>query len=224
MRGSHRTALVLVVALGAASLGCRTTKVSLAEGPREYVPAQYPVVLDRWTRETEASIRDLDPSLKVTATFLSWDFEWSYVVRYADDYRLTVEQRRELLDHATRQTHEWHEFYVAIYGTHNRRWADIASAKTSAWIVRLIDDLGDETAPVAIDPIPRPGAIETTYFPYTNAFRQVFRIRFPRETVDHRQTIAPQAKWFGLKFAGAEGNQELQWELEAPLAQQRAQN
>jgi len=195
------------------SLGCATQRVSLAGGPREYVASDYPQVLKRWTRtESLVVLYDLDDKLTVTATFESYDFRWAYVVKYASDYRLTVEQRRELLAKALRDTEETHEFYVALYGT-NHRWTDLTKP-TSAWVVRLIDDLGNETAPRKIELIDRPGAIERRYFPYTTVWRQVFRVRFPRTTPDGRPTIAPNARWFGLRFAGAEGNQELRWELE----------
>ena len=84
---------------------------------------------------------------------------------------------------------------------------------TSAWIVRLIDDQGDETAPIKIELIAKPGALEKTYFPYTSVFRLAFRIHFPVEN-EGKPTIANDAKWFGLRFAGAEGNQEMRWDLE----------
>jgi hypothetical protein len=201
--------LALFAALAA---GCATQKVSLAPGPREYVASDYLQVLRRWTRSQDLIvISELDNLLTVTATFESWDFRWAYVVRYAQDYRLTVEQRRTLLDRTLAETEDAHQFYVALYGT-NRRWTDL-SRPNSAWIVRLIDDLGDETAPSTIELIAKPGALERTYFPYTSVWRQVFRIRFPKVTSEGTPTIAPDAKWFGLRFAGAEGYEELKWDL-----------
>ena len=194
---------------------CTTQKVSVAAGAREYVASDYSQVLKRWTRNASLiALSELDDKLTVTATFESYDFRWAYVVKYASDYRLTVEQRRELMQKALRESEESHDFYVALYGS-NRRWTDL-SKPNSAWIVRLIDDLGNETAPRKIDPIDKPGAIERRYFPYTTVWRQVFRIKFPRTTPDGRETIAQNARWFGLRFAGAEGNQELRWEVEAP--------
>jgi hypothetical protein len=195
--------------------GCAEPKVSLAKGPREYVPSDYQQVLKRWTRdESLVQLSELDDKLTVTATYESWDFRWSYVVRYAADYRLTVEQRRELLDRTLRETETDHEFYVALYGT-NWRWTDL-SRPTSAWTVRLIDDQGSETAPSKIEAIPKPGALEQRYFPYTTVWRRAFRIRFPRLTGDGRPTVAEGARWFGLRFAGAEGNEELRWEIAEP--------
>jgi len=194
---------------------CAEPKVSLATGPREYVPSDYSQVLKKWTREKSLIVfQELDAKLTVTATFESWDFRWAYVVRYAADYRLTVEQRRELLQHTMEQTADDYEFYVALYGT-SWRWTDL-SRPTSAWIVRLIDDEGSETAPSKIEAIPKPGAIERRYFPYTTVWRHAFRIRFPRNGIDGRPTIARTASWFGLRFAGAEGNEELRWEIETP--------
>jgi hypothetical protein len=190
--------------------GCADPKVSLGTGPREYVPSDYPLVLKRWTRsESLIQLSDLEDKLTVTATFESWDFRWAYVVRYAADYRLTVNQRRDLLERTLHETEDDHEFYVALYGS-NWRWTDI-SRPTSEWIVRLIDDQGNETAPSKIEAIVKPGPLERRYFPYTSVWRRAFRIRFPRASGDGRPTIAASARWFGMRFAGAEGNEELRW-------------
>jgi hypothetical protein len=92
------------------------------------------------------------------------------------------------------------------------RWSDLTRPQTS-WIVRLIDDEGNETAPTAIELISRPGPLEIRYFPYSTIWRHVFRIKFPTTTPDGRSTIGSSARWFGLRFAGAEGNEELHWEI-----------
>jgi hypothetical protein len=198
-------ALCLVVA-------CASTTVSLAGGTREYVAADYETVLRKWTRtEHLIAVSELDELLTVTATFESYDFRWAYVVRYAQDYRLTVDQRSKLLESALAETRGTHQFYVALYGGSNPRWIDL-SRPTTAWIVRLTDDLGNETAPEEIVHIRKPGPIERTYYPYTSVWRQAFRLRFPI-TAGGRPTISPQARWFGLRFAGAQGNQELHWDL-----------
>ncbi len=195
--------------------GCAEPKVWLGGGAREYVASDYPSVLKHWTREESLILfSDLENKLTVTATYESWDFRWAYVIRYAADYRLTIEQRRELLERTLRETEDTHEFYVALYGS-KWRWAEL-SRPTSAWIVRLIDDQGSETAPAKIEAIVKPGPIEYRYFPYTTVWRHVFRVRFPRQTNDGRPTIAANARWFGLRFAGAEGNEELHWDVGAP--------
>jgi hypothetical protein len=195
--------------------GCAEPRVSLATGPREYTESDYAQVLERWTRSKSlVQLSELDTVLTVTATFESWDFRWAYVVKYANDYRLTVEQRRTLLERTLAETRDGHLFYVSLYGT-KVRWTDLTRANSS-WIVRLIDEEGNETAPASIELVARPGPLEIRYFPYTTVWRNTFRIKFPTTTPDGRQTISPSARWFGLRFAGAEGNEELHWDLDAP--------
>ncbi|MET0594326.1 MAG: hypothetical protein ABW133_16610, partial [Polyangiaceae bacterium] len=174
-RGKKLLALnVFLAAASCLALACAAPQVSLAEDPREYVATDYEVVLRRWTRSEQLiALSELDDLLTVTATLESWDFRWAYVVRYAQDYRLSVEQRRVLLESSLNETRSHHEFFVALYGS-NRRWIDLTKP-TSAWIVRLVDDRGNETAPSEIETIRRPGAIERTYCPYTSPWRQAYR-------------------------------------------------
>lgn len=211
-----RRALALCLVAGALA-ACSQPKVPLAEGPREYAPTDYEIVLDRWTRSEElVTVTEMDNVLNVTATWESWDFRWAYVVRYADDYRLTVDQRRALLERSLAESRTSHTFYVALYAQRHK-WGDL-KADSPAWIVRLIDDQGSETAPTEIEAIKKPGAIERTYFPYTTPWRSAYRIRFPRARSDGRSTISPSARWIGLRFAGAQGNQALVWEIEGGSA------
>lgn len=211
---------ILAAALGAS--GCATQTVSLQEGPREYVATDYENVLRTWTRtEHLIALAELENFLTATATFESWDFRWAYVVRYVQDYRLTIDQRKKLLEKALEETRQRHQFFVAIYGG-ERKYNDLTKTD-SAWIVRLIDDTGNETAPEDIQSIGRPNALERTYYPYNTVWRLAFRIRFPRVMPDGRPTISPSAKWFGLRFAGAQGNSELIWQIESETEEKPAE-
>lgn len=206
--------------LGLLAIGCAETRVSMSGGPREYVPSDYSLVLNRWTRtEQLITLSELDDMLTATATFESWDFRWAYVVRYSSDYRLTVEQRRELLQRTLADTQVKYEFYVALYET-KWRWDDLTK-QNSAWTVRLIDEKGNETAPTKLELI-KPGPIEYRYFPYTSPHRHCFRIDFPRVSADGKPTIAEDAQWFGIRFAGAQGNEELRWSIESDSAKKTA--
>lgn len=217
---SHRTpfpkglgfgTLALITALLFAA--CGTPKVNLNEGPREYVSTDYEAVLRDWTRDAELIVMsELDNVLNVTATYESWDFRWAYVIRYASDYRLTIDQRKLLLERSLSESREYHQFYTALFAE-KHKWADL-TADNAAWIVRLIDEQGNETAPSEIIVIKRPGAIERTYFPYTTPWRSAFRLRFPTRKADGSPTISPKARWFGLRFAGAQGHEELTWEID----------
>lgn len=209
MKRSRLAALVLAVA---ALHACAPGTVTMAAGPREYVTGDYSSVLQRWTRsENLTSMSSLDNFLSVTATYESWDFRWAYTVRYAEDYRLTVDQQHSRLQASLAQTEKYHQFYVALYAQ-QLDWADL-SADDPAWIVRLIDSEGNETAPAEIEKIGKPGAIELTYFPYTTPWRTTHRIRFPIRTRDGRKTISDSAAWLGLRFAGAQGHQQLVWQI-----------
>ena len=212
----HLHGFVFVAALLLA--GCATQTVNITEGPREYVATDYENVLRTWTRtEQLVAFSELDNFLTATATYESWDFRWAYVVRYVQDYRLTIDQRKKLLESTLEETRLRHQFFVAIYGG-ERRYNDL-TRPDSAWIVRLIDDTGNETAPQEITAIKRPNALERNYFPYNTVFRQAFRIRFPRTSTDGRPTISAKARWFGLRFAGAQGNNELIWKIEDASAE-----
>jgi hypothetical protein len=203
----------LVVVAACALVGCTPPVVQMTPGPREYVASDYGSVLQRWTRsESLISMSALDNFLTATATYESWDFRWAFVVRYAEDYRLTVDQQHALLESSLAETEQYHQFYVALYAQ-RRPWSDL-TAENPAWIVRLIDDQGNETAPSEIKRIKKPGAIELTYFPYTSPWRATHRIRFPVLTLDGRRTISERARWLGLRFAGAQGNQQLLWAIE----------
>jgi len=204
--------IAFALALALTALGCREPQMSLGAGPRAYTPEDYPDVLKRWTRTQQLFVfSQLDEMLTATATYESWDFRWAYVVRYADDYRLTVEQRRVLLDKTLAEVKDSHRFYVAIYGSAPRRSLDLSKPE-SAWVVRLVDDRGNETAPAQIEPVRKPGPLEQTYFPYTTGFRYVFRLAFPIQ-VDGKPTVSESASWMGLRFAGPQGNEELRWVL-----------
>ncbi len=202
-----------MAALLGLAAGCATPRVTLNEGAREYVATDYPSVLKSWTRSKQfTSVNVMDNVLSVSATYESWDFRWAYVVRYAEDYRLTIDQRHSLLERSLAETHDGHQFYVALYAQRHK-WNDLTAAEP-AWIVRLVDDEGTETAPADIQVIKKPGAIELTYFPYTTPWRSAFRVTFPRVRADGTSTISPAARWFALRFAGAQGYEELIWELD----------
>jgi hypothetical protein len=192
--------------------GCPSRAVSLQEGPREYVALDYDAVLDHWTREESLVLYDeLERALTVTATFQGWDYRWAFVVRYANDYRLTVPQRQRMLAEALGATRKSHEFFVALYGS-GQKHNDLTK-KDSAWTVRLIDGTGNETPPAQIESVKRSSILERRYYPYNTVWRRGFRVRFPTKGADGRTTIASDAEWFGLRFAGPWGNTDLVWRL-----------
>ena len=136
------------------------------------------------------------------------------MIRFAKDYRLTVPQRQLRLKEKLAEISKNHEFFVALYGS-NQKYNDLTRTD-SAWIVRLIDSTGNETAPSQIERIKKPNTLQRRYYPYNTVWRRSFRIRFPRKNRKKQSTISPDAKWVGLRFAGAMGNTDLIWEITAP--------
>jgi hypothetical protein len=207
------SAAVLMLAVPA----CGSQKyVSLNEGPREYVKEDYDKILERWTRKDRLyTVQGVDDVLSVDATFESWDFRWAYVIRYAEDYRLTIDQRRDLLTQSLADARKTHQFYVALYGA--RFIEQDLTRPRPTWVARLLDDKGHITAPEEITPYRKPSALERTYFPYTTVWRSAFRLRFPAQTATG-PTLAPDAQAVTLRFSGPLGNLELTWK-KAPTAQ-----
>ena len=208
-----RTFLLILIVV--AAMGCAAPLVSLDEGTREYVATDYPNVFKLWTRTEDLVLfEELERALTVSATFETWDFRWAYVIRYAKDYRLTVPQRQQLLKERLSETRENHEFFVALYGANNKH--NDLTHEDSAWIVRLIDSTGNETAPTKIDKIKKPNTLERRYYPFNTVWRKAFRVRFSRRNKQGHLTVSPDAEWVGLRFAGAMGNTDLIWRLKFP--------
>lgn len=209
--------LTLLLAIALVAQACVTPPVSLRQGPRTYTAQSYEAVLERWTREGRGYTLSgfLDDQLMATATYESWDFRWAYVVRYASDFHLTTEERSRLLRTSLEASQREHEFYVTL-AMPNRRWGDLA-APTSAWRVVLVNDRNLAVLPSAIERVRQPGVIERTYFPYTNVWRQVFRIRFPTHSAEHgpdpAALIDARTRHFSLRFTGPVGQLDLTWTL-----------
>ena len=203
-----------LAALGALA-GCAHggPAVSLAEGPRSYNGSEYGQVMDRWTRSHSlVRLPTVDDRLTVTSTYEGWDFRWSYAMRYARDYRLSAAERQALLDASLLETQTAHRFQIALYGNLPPRMTDL-TRPNAAWVVRLIDDRGNETAPIRVEQVLRPTAIDKAYFPYLSVWRQIFRVDFPRKKADGSPTIATNARWFALQFSGAYGQAVVTWGL-----------
>ena len=204
--------LTAALVLGAA--GCVTPRVSLAEGPREYVATDYESVLRKWTRTEDLFAvsearklphRDGDVRNRGTSGGRTSSGTCRTTGSRSINERSCSNARSTR--HGSATSSSWRFTAASV------RYNDLTKPD-SAWIVRLIDDTGNETAPEEITAITKPNALERTYFPYITVHRQGFRIRFPRSTADGRPTISPQAKWFGIRFAGAQGNNELIWTIE----------
>ena len=194
-----RAWLLWFVLLAVAASGCRQHKISMQPGPRTFTPESYISIWDAWTREKESfSWKELAHEIHVSATFESWEFRWAYVVRYAYDYSLKPEARDEMLDASLASSRQEHRFFVTLSGMDFKE-SNLAG-KTSAWRVLM-------------ERVRRPTAVDRVYFPQVNPYRQTFRLTFPAVEGDGRKTIPDGAEFIVLRFTGARGRADLQWDL-----------
>jgi hypothetical protein len=69
----------------------------------------------------------MDNVLNVSSTYESWDFRWAYVVRYSEDYRLTIDQRHDLLERSLAETAASHLLRGAV--RRKFKWNDLTAAQ-----------------------------------------------------------------------------------------------
>lgn len=198
---------------------CGPGSVPLRESPRTYTASDYNSVYRRWTRNGDNfEFGRLTEILHVSATFESWEFRWAYVIRYAHDHSMTVDERQNVLEESLEDSRARHRFFVTA-STPRWREGDLTS-RQSDWRVLMIDSTGLQTEPVELTKVDRPAADLRAYFPQINRQRHTFRIAFPVRQPDGGTTIAASAEYVLLRFAGAAGIVDLRWDLDnggAPL-------
>jgi hypothetical protein len=198
--------------VGLVTVGCGSTPITLRPEPRSFTATDYENVYRAWTRDADQfEFGRLSDVLNVTATFQSWEFRWAYVVRYAEDYGMRTDDRSEMLRATLADAGEHHRFFVTLSGQRFRE-GDLTS-DDSAWRVILVDEDGAQTVPIEVEKVDRPDAATRTYFPSVSAFRHSFRIVFPAQRPDGSPTIPPGAKRVFLRFTGALGTVDLEWEF-----------
>jgi hypothetical protein len=202
----------LLAMAGLLASACKPPPISMEPGPRTFSPESYARVWEAWTRDKEEfSWKELAHEIFVSATFESWEFRWAYVVRYAHDYSLTPETRDEMLQASLASSRQEHRFFVTLSGMDFRE--SNLTGDTSAWRVLLIDPEGHQTAPMLVERVRRPTAVDRVYFPQVNPYRQTFRLTFPAVDTDGRRAIPDGAKFVVLRFTGARGRADLRWDL-----------
>ncbi len=194
---------------------CHSRPVSLKAVTKEYMSKQYERFFETWSREGQAyNLDTLENSLKVSATYLSWEMRQVYVARYAYDYGLDEKAKTEMLNKEREAFDKSNEFIVAATAS-ERKWAQF-SRSDSPWKIALLTSEGVEVLPEEIKSIHRPSPMMAAYFKYITIYRQVFRFYFPLE--EHETltpVLTPELTSFSLVFKGALGRVELKWRVES---------
>ncbi len=214
----RRLRSVAVAALGLLALAaCGGRALPIQPASRSFTADDYERIYGDWTRSSDEFAFDrLQDVLHVTATFESWEFRWAYVVRYAADYSLQTPERTRLLRSSLGDAQERHRFFVTMVG--NRYAQSDLTDERGAWRVLLVDESGRQVRPVEVSRLRSPGAAEEVYFPSISNQRQAFRIAFPTQHPDGSPVIASGARRVTLRFTGAQGSVDLQWDLDPRAA------
>jgi hypothetical protein len=215
-------ARLLALALTAVACGCHpgaTTYVDLSQTPRQYVPADYRRVYERWTRDALIT-KDYDTSLDVFATMKSYDFRWAYAVRYSAVYQLTTAEQEALLKTQLTELGASLDFHLSAAAT-RFEWIDFAKP-TSIWRITLLDEQGREVKPLEVKKLKLPmPELDAFYPPSTRtepvqAFYTPYLIRFPYKLPDGSPLVTPATRKLTLRITGVLGAAELTWALRPP--------
>lgn len=203
---------ILVVAL-VAFTGCSwkydVTLEKPAEAPTDH---DYFDTLSLWTRE-DRIIDGMDAKLHIFATYRSLEFRRTYVVEYANRYKLDEDSLEALLRTEASSSERFNEFIVSAY-TPMRTWNDFDS-EDSIWKLYLEYDGGKRLEPLEIEKLDSDSAIIEELFPYHGPWSMAYVVRFPRYGAEgDEQVPGPDTRLLKLVVAGVFGGCELEWEFD----------
>ncbi|MBW2277792.1 MAG: hypothetical protein JRF63_09890 [Deltaproteobacteria bacterium] len=190
--------------------GCGSPVVSIDEGQRDYEPADYAGIFERWSRDVHIiPVDGVENVLTATATHLSYEFRWAYVVREAHDFRLSSTERQALQEQQFGRLGEGHEFFVTAMSGVDR--ADRLEPEKGPWEIRLVDDQGRQAAPISIEELRKPTAAEIQYFDFDAVHRRACRVIFPLDADDGKPILSSSTRFYSLRFSSPLGQSEATW-------------
>ena len=195
-----------IVALGVA-IGCASAPppVRLVDDWPDR-PRGYDAVVVDWTRS--ALLRaDYQQVCEVVATLKSPEWRSARATQDADARGLVGEARAQRLAQARADATAGPYEIELLVTTWDRRENDLDRGARSVWRVALIDDQGQEIAPVEIVRDRRPAFIVRAEFPGLGEFATAYVARFPRTAALFRAG-ATQVR---LRLSSARGGLELRW-------------
>lgn len=199
----HFPGLLVFLVLGAAC-GSAPPKVRLTE---EW-PAKiggYEAVTGDWTRSTtlRGSYQEV---LDLSVTFKSPEWRAAHADREAEHRRLTGEAKDQLVAQAQAEMAGPYEVELLVT-TWDRRENDLDRGKRSVWHVVLVDDKGQEIAPLEIVRDKRPAFVVRAEFPAFGDFSIPYIARFPRTV----PLLGAGVRQVGLRMSSERGGVEVSW-------------
>lgn len=205
---SRRKRVSGVVLVGAVVLcACGSVTVDLSETERDFQPRDYRNVYERWTRGFRIlPVDGIENVLSATVTHLSFEFRWAYVVKKAQDLRLSPSERQRLNDEQFSRLALGHEFFISCMS--GIAGADNLDPDKGPWMIRLVDDRGRQVAPLEVTRARRPSAAEVRYFGFDSVQRRAWRLLFPLTADDGRPILHPEVRSYSLRFSSPHGQGE----------------
>lgn len=208
MNAAHRLErgmglLALLLALVGAT-GCATARVPLTnEWPSS--AGEYHAVTREWTRSASLS-QDYQLVISAEATLLSAPWRAAKIEREARLRGLGPAARQALL--ATEQERAQGPWEIELLvTTWDRKENDLHRGARASWRVALLDEQGNEIAPMEITRDRRPPHVVRAEFAHLGDFAQAYVVRFAKEV----PLLGPGVRRVRLRVTSARGAVELVW-------------
>jgi hypothetical protein len=165
----------------------------------------YDDVVADWTRKAQlhAAYQEV---CELVATFKSAEWRAAHAVHDADIRGLTGSAREQHLAQSRAELAGPYELEVMVT-TWDRRENDLDRGKKSVWRVVLIDEAGQEIAPLEIVKDRRPAYVVRAEFPALGEFATPYVARFPRSS----PLFGPSARQVRLRMSSTRGGVEVDW-------------
>jgi hypothetical protein len=197
-----RSVLLLAIAMCACSPA--VSGVRLTEDWPTQVRS-YDDVVTSWTRKAQLHA-NYQEVCELVATFKSAEWRAAHANHEADIRGLTGTTREQYLSQSRADAAGPYELEVMLT-TWDRRENDLDRGKKSVWRVVLIDESGQEIAPLEIVKDRRPAYVVRAEFPDLGEFATPYIARFPRSS----PLFGPAAKQVRLRMSSTRGGVEVDW-------------
>lgn len=165
----------------------------------------YDDVVGDWTRKAQLRA-EYQEVCELVATLKSPEWRAAHAVHDADIRGLTGDARTQRLAQSRADLAGPYEFEVMVT-TWDRRENDLDRGKKSVWRIVLIDEQGNEVAPLEIVKDRRPAFVVRAEFPGFGEFATPYIARFPRTT----PVFGPGVRQVRLRMSSTRGGLEVAW-------------